>query len=181
RFGNVASFGGASIAVVTLKQAQLLSGNAGQLQSIEVGKSPAASDAELKKRIRAVLPRSVDVRTGQEQAAKQSSDLKKNLKFLTTALLAFGFIALFVGGFIIFNTFSITVAQRTREFAMLRTLGASRRQVLGSVFAGAFVIGLIASAVGLLAGVGYAKAIDALFKALGIDLPSSGTVLLTRT
>src|SRR5205085_1735336 len=76
---------------------------------------------------------------------------------------------------------SITVAQRTREFAMLRTLGASRRQVLMSVFTEAFLIGLIASVIGLLAGVGYAKGIDALFKAIGLDLPSSGTVLLTRT
>jgi putative ABC transport system permease protein len=181
RFGSVSSFGGASIAIVTLKQAQILSGNLGRLQSIEVGNSAGISDQELKQRIRGVLPNSVDVRTGKEQAAKQSSDQKKNFKFLTTILLAFGFVALFVGGFIIFNTFSITVAQRTREFAMLRTLGASRRQVLGSVFAEAFVIGLIASALGLLAGVGYAKAVDALFKALGIDLPSSGTVLLTRT
>src|SRR4051794_39325220 len=181
RFGSVSSFGGASIAVVNLEQAQILSGNVGKLQSIEVGKSPDASDAELKQRIRAVLPRAVDVRTGVEQAAKQSSDLRKNLKFLTTALLAFGFIALFVGGFIIFNTFSITVAQRTREFAMLRTLGASRRQVLVSVFSEAFVIGVVASAIGLLAGVGYAKGIKALFKTIGFDLPSQGTVVETRT
>src|SRR4051794_3734390 len=181
RFGSVSSFGGASIAVVNLEQAQILSGNVGKLQSIEVGKSPDASDAELKQRIRAVLPRAVDVRTGVEQAAKQSSDLRKNLKFLTTALLAFGFIALFVGGFIIFNTFSITVAQRTREFAMLRTLGASRRQVLLSVSTEAFLIGVFASAVGLAAGIGYAKGIDALFRAIGVDLPASGTVLLTRT
>jgi putative ABC transport system permease protein len=181
RYGDVSSFGGASIGIVALEQAQILSGTAGRLQSIVVANSAGISDQELKKRIRAVLPGSVDVRTGKEQAAKQTSDQKKNFKFLTTILLAFGFIALFVGGFIIFNTFSITVAQRTREFAMLRTLGASRGQVLGSVFTEAFLIGLIASAIGLLAGVGYAKGIDALFKAIGLDLPSSGTVLLTRT
>jgi putative ABC transport system permease protein len=134
RYGNVSSFGGASIAVVALRQAQELTGNVGKLQSIQVAQTPGTSDQELKQRIRAVLPRSVDVRTGEEQAAKQSADQKKNFKFLTTILVAFGFIALFVGGFIIFNTFSITVAQRTREFAMLRTLGASRRQVLGAVF-----------------------------------------------
>ena len=181
RYGDVASFGGASIAALTLRDAQILTGNRGRLQSIEVANSAGISDQELKKRIRAVLPASVDVRTGKEQAAKQSSDQKKNFSFLTTILLAFGFIALFVGGFIIFNTFSITVAQRTREFAMLRTLGASRRQVLGSVFTEAFLIGVFASVVGLLAGIGYAKGIDALFKAIGVDLPSSGTVVLTRT
>jgi putative ABC transport system permease protein len=181
RFGSVSSFGGASIAVVQLKQAQILSGNVGKLQSIQVGLSSRASENELKQRVRAVLPATVDVRTGTEQAAKQSSDLKKNLKFLTTALLAFGFIALFVGGFIIFNTFSITVAQRTREFAMLRTLGASRRQVLGSVFTEALVIGVIASGLGLIGGILYAKGIKALFKTIGFDLPSQGTVVLSRT
>src|SRR3954453_7984031 len=181
RYGNIASFGGASIAIVTLKQAQLLTGNLGKLESIQVAKSPDASDQELKERIRAVVPPNVDVRTGAEQASKQAADQKKNFKFLTTILLAFGFIALFVGGFIIFNTFSITVAQRTREFAMLRTLGASRRQVLVSVFAEAFVIGVLASALGLLAGIGYAKGIDGLFKVIGVDLPSSGTVVLMRT
>ena len=181
QYGDVSSFGGASIAVVSLRQAQELTGNVGKLLSIQVGRSPDATDQELKQRIRAVLPASVDVRTGAEQAAKQSADQKKNFSFLTTILLAFGFIALFVGGFIIFNTFSITVAQRTREFAMLRTLGASRRQVLGSVFTEALVIGVLASVLGLLAGIAYAKGIDALFKAIGVDLPSSGTVVLSRT
>lgn len=181
RFGDVASFGGASIAVLTLRQAQIVSGNLGKLQSINVAHASGISDTELARRIRAVLPRSVDVRTGAQQAAKQSADLKKNLGFLTTALLAFGFIALFVGGFIIFNTFSITVAQRTREFAMLRTLGASRRQVRTAVFSEALAIGVVASAVGLLAGIGYAKGIQALFKSIGVDLPSQGTVVLTRT
>jgi putative ABC transport system permease protein len=181
RYGDIASFGGASIAIVTLKQAQILTGTIGQLESIQVGKSPDAGDQELKQRIMAVLPPSVDVRTGQEQAAKQSADQKKNFSFLTTILLAFGFVALFVGAFIIFNTFSITVAQRTREFAMLRTLGASRSQVLGAVFSEALVIGVVASGLGLLAGIGYAKGIDALFKTVGFDVPSSGTVVLTRT
>src|SRR4051812_28139864 len=181
RYGNVASFGGASIAAVTLRDAQILTGNRGRLQSIVAANSAGISDQELKKRIRAVLPGSVDVRTGKEQAAKQSADQKKNFSFLTTILLAFGFIALFVGGFIIFNTFSITVAQRTREFAMLRTLGASRRQVLGSVFTEAFVIGLLASVIGLFAGIGYAKGISALFKAIGVDLPNQGTVIQSRT
>src|SRR5204862_3062877 len=154
-----------------------LTGNVGKLQSIQVSHSPAAADSELKQRVQDVLPPSVDVRTGAEQAAKQSADQKKNFKFLTTILVAFGFIALFVGGFIIFNTFSITVAQRTREFAMLRTLGASRRQVLLSVVAEALVIGLIASVLGIVGGIGYAKGIGALFRTIGVDLPNQGTVV----
>ena len=86
-----------------------------------------------------------------------------------------------MAAFLIFNTFSITVAQRTREFAMLRTLGASRRQLVRSVVLEAFVIGLGASLLGLLAGIGFAPAINALFKALEIDLPNEGTVIAART
>ena len=96
-------------------------------------------------------------------------------------LLAFGAIALFVGAFVIFNTFSITVAQRTREFATLRTLGASRRQVLGSVILESLVIGLLASLVGLGLGVVLAEGIEALFGSLGVELPSADRVFATRT
>jgi putative ABC transport system permease protein len=96
-------------------------------------------------------------------------------------LLVFGGIALFVGAFVIFNTLSITVAQRTREFATLRTLGASRRQVLGSVVLESLVIGALASAIGLFAGLGLAAGLNALFTSLGVELPQTGTVLATRT
>jgi putative ABC transport system permease protein len=88
---------------------------------------------------------------------------------------------LFVGSFVIFNTLSVTVAQRTREFATLRTLGASRRQVLGSVLLEALVIGVLASLIGLVAGLGLARGLEAVFTALGAKLPNSGTVLATRT
>ena len=96
-------------------------------------------------------------------------------------LLAFAGIALFVGAFVIFNTFSITVAQRTREFATLRTIGASRRQVLGSVILESLVIGLLASLVGLGLGVLLAEGIKALFGSFGIELPSADRVFATRT
>ena len=96
-------------------------------------------------------------------------------------LLSFAGIALFVGAFVIFNTLSITVAQRMREFATLRTLGASRRQVLRSVILEALVIGLGASIVGLFSGLGLAVGLNALFKALNLDLPQTQTVFATRT
>jgi putative ABC transport system permease protein len=181
KYGSVSSFGGASLAVVTLDQAQALTGNAGKLDGISATTEPGVSEKALKARIRAVVPRSLDVRTGREQADKASSDIRKNLSFLRIFLLSFAGVAVFVGSFIIFNTFSITVAQRKREFGMLRALGASRRQVLGAVIAEAFVIGALASAIGLAAGIGYAKGMRAVFVALGIDLPSSGTVIETRT
>ena len=88
-------------------------------------------------------------------------------------LLGFGGIALLVGAFVIFNTLSITVAQRTREFATLRTLGASRKQVLRSVVLEGIVIGLLASVIGLVLGLGIAKGMLALFSALGVDLPEA--------
>ncbi|MFL5842223.1 MAG: ABC transporter permease, partial [Thermoleophilaceae bacterium] len=182
KYGTVSSFGGASIAILPLHEAQILTGNEGKLQGISVTADPGVSAQQLKQRVRAALPApAVDVRTGTEQAKKQSSDIRDNLKFLRVALLAFAGVAVFVGGFIIFNTFSITVAQRKREFALLRTLGASRRQVLASVIVESLAIGVFASAIGLAAGVLYAKGIRSLFVAFGIDLPSSGTVIATRT
>ena len=103
------------------------------------------------------------------------------LDFIRYFFLGFGAIALFVGSFVIFNTLSITVAQRTREFATLRTLGASRKQVMRSVVLEGLVIGLVASLIGLVAGFGIYKGLNALFVALGADLPKSGTVIATRT
>ena len=96
-------------------------------------------------------------------------------------LLGFGGIALFVGAFVIFNTLSITVAQRTREFATLRTLGASRKQVMRSVVLEGVIVGLLASVVGLVLGIGIAKGMNALFAAFGVDLPDAGTVVASRT
>ncbi len=100
---------------------------------------------------------------------------------LRTILLAFGGVAVIVGAFIIFNAFSITVAQRIREFAMLRSLGATRRQVLASVIGEAGALGLVASLLGIAAGIGIAKGINALFQAVGADIPTSGIALAPRT
>ena len=102
--------------------------------------------------IRTILPPQTQVRTGEAQAASDASDTKSFLSFLQTFLLAFGGIALFVGAFVIANSISITVAQRTREFATLRTIGASRRQVRVSVLVEATVTGILASVVGRLPG-----------------------------
>ena len=115
------------------------------------------------------------------EAEKQTDEVSEFTKFFRYFLLAFAGVALFVGAFVIFNTFSITVAQRTREFATLRTIGASRRQVLGSVILESLVIGLIASLVGLGLGVFLAEGIQALFKSLGADFPTADRVFATRT
>ncbi|HET6508584.1 MAG TPA: FtsX-like permease family protein [Baekduia sp.] len=179
---GVDSFGGGVIAVLTLPEAQRMTGHEDSYDEIEVAAKPGVTPEELKARLAKVVPQNVQVRTGTEQAAKQTKDIKTGfLDFLRTALLAFAGISLFVGAFLIFNTFSITVAQRTREFALLRVLGAKRRQVMRSVLAEGLILGVFGSAVGLVLGIGVAAGLKALFKAVGADLPSTATVIETRT
>ena len=115
------------------------------------------------------------------QAKEDKKDQTASSRFFKYFLLAFAGIALFVGAFVIANTLSITIAQRMREFATLRTLGASRRQVLWSVVIEALVIGVLGSIVGLFLGLGLAKLLNALFVVFGIDLPQGQTVFATRT
>ena len=110
-----------------------------------------------------------------------SESINGFFSIIRTALLAFGGVAVLVGAFLIFNTFSITVGQRLREFAMLRTLGASRRQVMWSVIGEALIMGVVASVVGLFGGMGLAKLLNQLFKAIGADIPTAGIGLQTRT
>ena len=121
------------------------------------------------------------MKTGQQDADDEAESIQNSLSFLNILLLVFAGIAVFVGAFIIFNTFSITVAQRTKEFALLRTMGASRGQVLRSVMLEALIVGLIASILGILLGIVTAQGISALFKTLGADLPQEGLVLKSRT
>ncbi|MGH2851018.1 MAG: ABC transporter permease [Solirubrobacteraceae bacterium] len=181
KFAGSENFGGAGVAVLIPAQAQRVAAEPGAWDELVVAAESSISDAALRSRIRAVLPRTLDVRTGIEEAAQQTSDLKDQLGFLRTFLLIFAYVALFVGAFIIFNTFSITVAQRTREFGLLRTLGATRRQILQSVVTEGVLLGLCGSALGLLAGLAVAPGLDQLFKAFGADIPDNGTVVELRT
>jgi putative ABC transport system permease protein len=181
KFGGGESFGGAGAAVLIPAEAQRVVGEPGRFDQIDVAAAAGVTPAQLRASIRAVLPRTVAVRTGEQQAAKNTSDLEENLSFLRTFLLVFAYVSLVVGAFIIFNTFSITVAQRAREFGLLRTLGASRRQIMREVVAEGLMLGIGGSVLGLFAGIGLAPALDQLFKAFGADLPDSGTVLETRT
>jgi putative ABC transport system permease protein len=181
KFAGSQSFGGAGAAILTPAEAQRVTGEQGRYDQLDVAARSGVTPVQLRDRIRALLPSTVEVRTGAQQAAKQTSDLESNLGFLRTFLLIFAYVSLFVGAFIIFNTFSITVAQRTREFGLLRTLGASRRQILRSVVFEGVLLGIGGSVLGLLGGIALAPALDQLFKSFGADLPDSGTVLQTRT
>jgi putative ABC transport system permease protein len=181
KLGESTNFGGAEIAQLILPEAQRVTDREHEFDQISVAATPGVSPEELRDRIARVMPARVQVETGTEAADRQSEDIASDLGFLRTALLVFAGVSLFVGAFLIFNTFSITVAQRTREFGMLRTLGASRRQVLTSVGLEAFVLGALGALAGLLGGIGFAFGINELFKAVGIDLPNTGTVVSVRT
>ena len=131
--------------------------------------------------INAILPDGTQVRTGAQQAGEDAKDTDEFVSFLRYFLLAFGVIALFVGAFVISNSLSITIAQRTRELATLRTLGASRRQVRFSVIIESLVMGTLASIVGLFLGLALAVGLFKLFDAVGFTLPNSGLIFSTRT
>jgi putative ABC transport system permease protein len=181
KFAGSESFGGTSVALLLPAQAQYVADEPGEYGSINVAANPDIAPDQLAARVRAALPATLIVRTGAQEAANQTSELEEKLGFLRTFLLVFAYVALVVGAFIIFNTFSITVAQRVREFGLLRTLGASRGQIMRSVVAEGLLLGVGGSVVGLLAGIGLAPALDGLFKAFGADLPDNGTVLEMRT
>jgi putative ABC transport system permease protein len=181
RFGSLDSLGAATFAVFDVPTAQALFEKEGHYDSISVAAADGVTPEQLVEKLAPLVPPTAEVQTGAEQAAADAESTNEGIAIITYILLGFGGIALFVGAFVIFNTLSITVAQRTREFATLRTLGGSRRQVLGSVVIEGFVIGLVASIIGLFLGLGVGKGMNALFVAFGIDLPLAGTVFATRT
>lgn len=180
-FADSKSLGGATVVHTTLADAQKWYEAPGQLSEIYASAEPGVTPDELAARIRAVVPADVQVKTGQQTAADTTGEINQAFGFIRSILLAFGGVAVLVGAFIIFNTFSITVAQRLREFAMIRTLGGSRRQVLWSVVGEALAMGLVASVAGLLGGVGLAKGLNAVFHAAGADIPTAGLALRGRT
>ncbi len=180
-FGSIESPGGSSVMLFDTATAQDLFGRAGLVDSVDAVAAEGVSEQELTERIAATAPDGVEVLTGAEITAEEQSEIAEAFTFLDTFLLVFAAVALFVGAFIIYNTFSIIVAQRSKEMALLRAIGASRRQVLGSVLVEAVLVGLIASAVGLLAGLGVATGLKSLLAGFGIDLPSTGLVVAPAT
>src|SRR4051794_34746043 len=182
KWGNLDSLGTATVAAFDLKTSQALFDKRGEVDSISVaGRAGVAPPAVRAAVAGALAGTPTKVQTARQADPFDFKGLESFVKFIKFFLLAFAGVTLFVGAFIIFNTFSITVAQRTREFALLRTIGASRRQVLRSVVLEALVIGLAATIVGAALGVGIAKLLNAVMNMVQIDLPQAGTVFALRT
>jgi len=181
RFGTANNLAGATLAAFWLPTAQNLFNLPGKFDAIDAIAVPGANKATVQAAIARALPRGVEVVTGQTVAAEQTNSINQALGFFSTALLVFAFISLFVGGFTIFNTFSIIVGQRTKELALLRIVGASRRQVFRSVLLEATIVGIVASLIGLGLGVLAALGLEALLQAFGITLPTGPLVFESRT
>ncbi len=181
RFGDSNSLLGATIAVFDLPTAQKLFQREGSFDFIYVQGDGSATPDALAQRIGAVLPSGYEAITGATAASQQQEQVSEGLGFLRTGLLVFGFVALFVGAFIIFNTFNIVVTQRTRELALYRALGARRRQVMTSVLTEAIAVGLIASIVGVGVGVVLAIGLKWLVAKVGLKLPPNALVIAPRT
>jgi putative ABC transport system permease protein len=182
KFGSGSlDIGGATLAGFDVPAAQRLFEKPAQFDEIDIAAKPNVTDQQLLSQIQPVLPENTQVRTGAQQAAEDAKDTNTFITFLRGFLLAFGGIALFVGSFVIANSLSITIAQRTREFATLRTLGATRGQVRRSIFVEALVTGTIASVTGLFLGLLLAKGLFGFFNAIGFTLPNTGIVFEKRT
>src|SRR6266540_2168364 len=184
--GKENGLAGATLAAFTPPTAQQVINRVGQWDEIQVRGDPGLSEVGLRDQIRTELRKAGDAKkyeaiTGEQLANEQSDDLKSNLSFFNTFLLIFALVALFVGAFIIYNTFSITVAQRTRELGLLRALGASGRQVVASVALEALAVGVLSAVLGLALGIAIVKPLEALLSAFGIDLPSGSLQILPRT
>ena len=181
-FPSGGSLNGATYAAFDTRTAQeLFLGGRDAYTDVWVTAADGVSQEQLRDTVATVLPDGVEAVTGDDAADESASDLLEAVSFLTTFLLIFAGISLVVGAFLIVNTFSMLVAQRSRELALLRALGASKRQVIWSVQLEAFVLGLIGSTLGLGLGVLLAMGIRALFSNFGLDLSGQALIFAPRT
>jgi putative ABC transport system permease protein len=173
---RVSNLVGSSLATFDLKTSQQVLGRQGVFDEIAVQAAPGVTPDGLRARIAGVLPDNYEVVTDAQAAKEAERSWTNALGFLTTGLFMFAMVALLVSAFIIFNTFSILVAQRTRELGLLRALGASRLQVTTSVLAEALMVGVVSSLAGIVAGYGAARALLALMRTIGFDVPPTSVV-----
>jgi putative ABC transport system permease protein len=180
KFGESGGLAGASLTAFEADQAQELLAKPGQVHGVSIQAADGVDDDTLASRVEAALGAGYDVKTRAQSVQEQKDLLEGQLSFVSTFLLVFAGIALFVGSFIILNTFSMLVAQRTKELALMRAIGASRKQVTRMVMIEALVLGVLGSTVGLLAGLGIASALRAAFGAMGLTL-DGGLVIAPGT
>ena len=180
-FGETDSILGATMAGFDLPTAQRVLGKDGLVDEVDVRAADGVDAEVLQGRISAVLPEGAEAVTGEQVAADGTAAVRDAMGIFTTVLLVFAGVALLVGTFVIWNTFNVLVAQRRREVALLRAVGATRRQVLSGVLLEASSIGLVAGALGLLTGVGLAVGIRSLLKLIGIEIPTTSPAIETRT
>ena len=180
-FGSEDNLAGATISAFELEQAQVLFDLEGRLSAIDVLAVDGVDSDALVAEISVVLPGTAEVVTGEQQTQEQLDQVTEGLGFLSTALLAFAGIAVFVGAFVIQNTFRITVAQRVRELALLRAIGATGTQVTVLVLVEAAILAVVASAVGVLAGIGVAELIKMAMNAAGVGIPDGPLTIQPRT
>ncbi len=176
-----ASLGGATLAIFDLHTAQTLYDKSGLLDAIYVAGARGSRSSALVREIEPLLPAGLTAQPVPRAVDTDLAQLSDQLGVVTGGLEAFGFIAMFVGGFVIFNTLAITVAQRTRELALLRALGATEGQVLASVVVEAGAIGAVSSLAGLLVGPAVALLARAVLKAAGVVVPSTALTIEPRT
>jgi putative ABC transport system permease protein len=181
KYADSSSIGASTIAIFDVPTSQQLFHKVGQLDEIQVAAKSGVSPEKLVSEIQPLLPEAAKVKTAEAQTQENIDNINQATGIFQKVLLAFGIIALFVGAFVIANTLSITIAQRVREFATLRTIGGSRRQVLRTVMLEALIVGLTASLLGLFLGLGIAKGLNAVFAAIGLEFPKNSMVLATRT
>jgi putative ABC transport system permease protein len=181
KFGTVDSPGGTTVVLFRHTVAQRLIAQPGKFDTISIAAAPGVTQAELAARIADILPNQVEAVTGDAITEEAQSAIHDAMRFFRTFLLAFAVVALLVGAFMIFNTFSITVTQRMRENGLLRALGASRRQILASVLLEALAVGVVASLLGIVAGLGVAVGLKALLAAVGIPVPAGSVVFQLST
>jgi putative ABC transport system permease protein len=180
-FGDTTDFGAVTFAAFDLPTAQREFEGEGTVDAVYVQRDPDVTTRELQRRIEGALGPGFRVQTAAEATLEVGKPVRQFLGFFTDALLGFAAIGVVVGAFIIFNTFTILVAQRTRELGLLRAMGATGGQVVRSVVLEAFVVGAVASAVGLGVGVVLGVGLLDLLRELGLDLPQTDTVVLGRT
>ena len=183
KYGDVSSPGGATFALFDLTTAQSFVGRPGFIDAVVVRGDGSLSDAALAKAIQAALPKSANTQTltGAEITKENQDAIQKGLRFFTIFLTVFSLIAMGVACFVIYNVFSITAAQRQRENALLRAVGAQRSQVSRAMLIESVVVGVVGSLLGLIAGVGVSSALKGFLGVIGIDFPSTTLQLLPRT